>query len=80
MNRKELEMLERIAIDPKVVVGKPIIRGTSITVEQVLGMMSNGMTVEEILGKYPGVTRQDIFACLCFAEKTISDPTFLPLD
>ncbi len=80
MNRKELELLERIAINPKVVVGKPVIRGTGVTVEQVLRMMGGDMTIEEILSEYPHVTRQDILACLCFAEKTISDYTFLPLD
>ena len=79
MNRKEVEMLERIAIDPKVMVGKPVIRGSRLTVHFILGLLGHGMTIEQILSEYPGLAREDILACLLFAQKSLEDITFMPL-
>jgi uncharacterized protein (DUF433 family) len=53
---------ERITINPKVMAEKPIIRGTRLTVEYILGLLENGTTMEEILEEYPGLVKDDIKA------------------
>ena len=73
------ELLERIAINPRVMVGKPVIRGTRLTVEYILGLLAHGTTIEEILEEYPGVEKNDIYACLLFASKTLQDASFVPI-
>ena len=79
MSRKELELLERIAKDPEVMVGKPVIRGNRITVEYVLRLASNGMSTDDILAEYTHLTREDVFACFLYAEKVMARNAFLPL-
>lgn len=59
--------LERIVIDPEVRSGKPIIRGTRITVYDVLEYLAGGMTQQEILDDFPYLTKTDILACLSYA-------------
>lgn len=59
------QLLERITLNTKVMVGKPVIRGTRLTVEYVLNLLAHGATIEEILGEYEGLTQEDIQACLC---------------
>ncbi len=73
------QLLERIIIDPNVMVGKPVIRGTRLTVEYILNLLAHGATVEEILQEYKGLTREDIQACLLFATKALEDTAFMPL-
>lgn len=58
---------ERITIDPNVLVGKPIIKGTRIAVEFVIDLLGRGWTVEDILREYDHLTREDIQACLAYA-------------
>jgi len=76
---KQEKLLERIAIDPKVMVGKPVIRGTRLTVEYILKLLADGAMVEDILREYEGLTAEDIQACLLFATRSLSDTSFLPL-
>ena len=71
--------LERITINPNVMVGKPVIRGTRLTVEYILGLLAHGSTMEEILEEYPGLVKDDVYACLLFASKTLQDATFVPV-
>ena len=68
--RYDLSMawLERIAIDPEVLAGKPVIRGTRLAVEFILGLLAAGQSEAEILDNYPGLTRDDILACLEYAS------------
>ena len=73
------KLLERIVIDPKVMVGKPVIKGTRLTVQYILGLLAHGATVDEILQEYEGLTREDILACILFAAEALEDTTFLPL-
>ena len=73
------ELLARITLDPKVMVGKPVIKGTRLTVEYVLNLLAHGATVEEILEEYEGLAREDIQACILFATKSLEDTTFMPL-
>lgn len=73
------QLLERITLNTKVMLGKPVIRGTRLTVEYVLNLLAHGATIEEILGEYEGLTQEDIQACLLFATKSLQDTTFMPL-
>ena len=59
---------ERITLDPAVLVGKPCIKGTRISVELVIEMLADGATYEEILVDYDHITRDDILACLAYAS------------
>lgn len=58
---------DRIVIDPNVLVGKPIIKGTRISVEFVVDLLGRGWSVEQILKEYDHLTREDIQACLAYA-------------
>jgi len=75
----EQRLLHRIACDPLVVVGKPVIKGTRLTVEFILNLLAHDSTVEEILDEYDGLTREDIQACLLFASQSLGNTTFMPL-
>ncbi len=74
------QLLERIVLDPRVMVGKPVIRGTRLTVEHILGLLAHGATETEIVEEYPGLTREDLQACLLFATRSLADFAFLPLE
>ena len=69
---------DRIAIDPKILVGKPVIRGTRIAVEFVLDLLAQGWTDRQILDNYPGVTHEDILACLHYASETLKSEKVYP--
>lgn len=73
------QLLQRIVADPKVMVGKPVIKGTRLTVELILNLLAHGSTVDEILGEYDGLSREDIQACLLFASQALSSTSFMPL-
>ncbi len=73
------QLLERIACDPKIMVGKPLIKGTRLTVEYILNLLAHGSSATDILGEYEGLTPEDIQACLFFAAQSLSKATFMPL-
>jgi len=73
------KLLQRIIINPKVMVGKPIIKGTRLSVQFILNLLANGYTVDEILKEYEGLTIDDINACLVYASETIENTTYMPL-
>jgi uncharacterized protein (DUF433 family) len=60
---------DRIVIDPQIRFGKPTVRGTRITVGDVLSYLASGMSEEEILEDFPSLTREDIRACLSYAAE-----------
>ena len=62
--KTEAELLERIVVNPKIMGGKPIVLGTRITVEQVLKLLAQGLSVKDILKDYPHLTKDDISAVL----------------
>ena len=66
-----MEIAPRITIDEKVRFGKPVIKGTRVPVDLILGKLAGGMTYEEIMAEYE-ITREDILAVLDYAAKTIS--------
>jgi len=59
---------ERIVVDPKILAGKPVIRGTRLAVEFILELLAAGQTEADILTNYPGLTREDVLACLAYAS------------
>lgn len=77
---KEQQLLERITVNPKVMVGKPVIRGTRLTVEYILNLLAHGATVAEILEEYNGLATADIQACLLFATKSLENRDFMQLE
>ena len=75
----EQQLLQRITLDPAVLVGKPVIRGTRLSVQYVLGLLAAGASTEEILDEYAGLTTEDVQACLLFARDALDHTSFLPL-
>jgi uncharacterized protein (DUF433 family) len=78
MNTEE-ELLERIVVNPKIMGGKPIVKGTRITVEQVLKMLAQGLTTKEILKDYPHLSKNDVAAVLLYAAKVAGEEEFYPV-
>ncbi len=73
------QLLARISIDPKVMVGKPVIAGTRLSVEFILNLLAHGSSRDEILAEYAGLAPEDIQACLLFATKSLEGTSFMPL-
>jgi uncharacterized protein (DUF433 family) len=67
-----------IAIDPAVLVGKPVVRGTRIAVEWVVDLLARGWTEKQILDNYPGLASEDIRACLAYAAKALQSERVYP--
>jgi uncharacterized protein (DUF433 family) len=72
-------MGHRITIDPKVYHGQACIKGTRIPVHQILRMLANGDTIEDLLQEYPSVTRDDILACFDYAA-SLAEEQVTPLE
>ena len=73
------QLLDRITLNPQVMVGKPVIKGTRLTVEYVLNLLAHGAAVTEVLEEYKSLTQEDIQACLLFATRSLESTAFLPL-
>ena len=67
------QLLERITINPEVMVGKPTIRGLRITVEQILKALAGGVTSQDLLEDYPELEPEDIQAVLLYAAELVSE-------
>jgi uncharacterized protein (DUF433 family) len=67
---------DRITVDPAILVGKPIIKGTRISVELILDRVADGWTMEDILISYPHITREDVLAALSFAAEIFREERF----
>ncbi|MBE7492376.1 MAG: DUF433 domain-containing protein [Planctomycetes bacterium] len=70
---------ERIEVNPRILVGKPVIKGTRISVELVLDLLSSGATVDDVVRDYPHITRDDVLACVAFAAATIRSERTYPV-
>ena len=68
----------RIALDPKILTGKPVVRGTRLSVEFIIGLMAEGWNEADVLANYPGLTHEDIIACLACARDTLSSEKVFP--
>ncbi|HXM41223.1 MAG TPA: DUF433 domain-containing protein [Bryobacteraceae bacterium] len=63
-----MPLSDRIVVDPEVLAGKPVVRGTRLAVELILDLLAAGQSDDELLTNYPGLTREDILACLSYAS------------
>jgi len=75
---EDADLLARITIDPKVMAGKPVIRGTRLTVEYILGRLAHGESADDIIAEYPGLHSADIAACIAFARNAVATSSFVP--
>ena len=75
-----MDWQDRIVIDPSVLAGKPIIRGTRLAVEFVVELLAQGWDEAEIIANYPGISRDDIQACLSYASAILQAEKIYPLD
>jgi uncharacterized protein (DUF433 family) len=71
VSEERMDWREHIVVDPRVLVGKPVIKGTRIAVELVIDLMARGYSKEQILDQYDHVTVEDIQACLAYASETL---------
>lgn len=72
-----MDWRDRITSDPEILLGKPVIKGTRISVELILGWLANGWTFDTIVEAYPHVTREDILAALAFAAEMLHDEQYI---
>lgn len=70
---------DRIVMDPAILVGKPVIRGTRLAVEFIIDLLAQGWSEAEILRNYPGLTHEDITACLAYASHQLKAEKVYPL-
>ncbi len=77
--KQKTEPNGRIVINPKIMVGKPVIKGTRIPVEMILKKLAQNINVKEILTDYPRLTKEDIKAAILYAESLVEDTEIYPL-
>jgi uncharacterized protein (DUF433 family) len=70
---------DRILVDPAVLVGKPVIKGTRLAVEHIIDLFAQGWSEPDVLTNYPGLTREDIQACFAYASRTLKAERVYPL-
>ena len=76
---REVDLLKRITVNPRIFGGKPIVRGRRLAVEHILGMLAAGDTAQTLLEAYPWLEPDDIRACLLYARKVVGEERFEPL-
>jgi uncharacterized protein (DUF433 family) len=69
----------RIVLDPQILDGKPIIRGTRLAVEFVIGLLADGWSEADILSNYPGLAHDDIIPCLAYVRDVLSSAGVFPI-
>jgi uncharacterized protein (DUF433 family) len=72
-------MNDRITIDPAILVGKPVIKGTRLAVEFIVGLLAKNWTIDDILKEYDHITREDVQACLAYAHQLLADEKVYPI-
>jgi uncharacterized protein (DUF433 family)/predicted nuclease of predicted toxin-antitoxin system len=73
------QLADRITIDPDIMVGKPVIKGTRITVQLIVQLLANGATEAEILEDYPDLKKEDIKAALLYASECLDREEIIPV-
>lgn len=73
-----MDWQDRIVIDPGILVGKPVVKGTRLAVEFIIDLLAQGWTEAEILRNYPGLTREDVRACLLYAGMVLKAEKVYP--
>lgn len=74
-----MDWRERIVLDPNILAGKPVVRGTRLAVEFIIDLLAQGWTEDEILRNYPGLVPEDIRACLRYASEILKAEKVYPL-
>jgi uncharacterized protein (DUF433 family) len=74
-----MDWKEHITADPEVLTGKPIIAGTRLSVEFILELIAEGWSEAEIIRNYPGITREQILACVAYAKDRLSEENIFAL-
>lgn len=74
-----MALTDRIIVDPKILTGKPVVRGTRISVELVVELLAAGWSHEQILASYPHLSEEDIRACLGYASELLREEKVYPL-
>ena len=77
---EKTDLLNRITINSKVMVGKPTIRGLRITVEQIITALANGVAMNDLLADYPELVKEDIQAVLLYASELVSEEQVFPVE
>lgn len=72
-------MYERIVVNPNICHGQACVKGTRIPVHQIIGMLANGDTTDDLLAEYPSLKREDIFACLNYAA-SLAEEQVTPIE
>jgi uncharacterized protein (DUF433 family) len=70
---------ERIVVDPNILTGKPVVKGTRLAVEFIVDLLAQGWSESDILRNYPGLAHQDILACLSYASTVLKDEHVYPI-
>ncbi len=74
-----MDWRDRIVLDPNILAGKPVVRGTRLAVEFLIDLLAQGWTEDDILRNYPGLTADDIKACLRYASEILRAEKVYPL-
>lgn len=74
-----MDWRDRIVSNPDILLGKPTVKGTRISVELILGWMANGWSVEDVLASYPHISRDDVLAALAFAAEMLREDEFIAI-
>ena len=75
-----MDWRQRIVADPEILVGKPSIKGTRLSVELILGWLAQGWTHDQLIESYPQLVREDILAALAFAADKLREESYLLLE
>jgi uncharacterized protein (DUF433 family) len=78
LRTEEHAMTDRIIVDSSILAGKPVVRGTRLSVEFIIGLLADGWSEADILRNYPGLTREDIAACLAYARDILKSEKVYP--
>lgn len=70
---------DHIVVDPEILTGKPIVKGTRLSVEFIVGLLAQGWSHADILSNYPGLASEDILACLAYAQERLQSEKIYPL-
>jgi uncharacterized protein (DUF433 family) len=69
---------DRIVVDPALLVGKPCVKGTRLSVDFLLGLLAQGWSEPDLLRNYPGLTHEDVLACLAYASELVGQEKVYP--
>jgi uncharacterized protein (DUF433 family) len=74
-----MTLRDRIIIDPQILVGKPVVKGTRLAVEFIIELLAQGWSEADLLRNYPGLTHEDVLACLAYASQRLQAERVYPL-